>query len=108
LEPTPTNGDPEVIVLSHTDVDNTHTFIHNLLNVLRQIANKMGLQKKNLVGMGMHWLGYNIGIIGKVGRNTYVVTVQVNYPAYVETNAPKYRVFCILSKKTYSITTLAT
>jgi hypothetical protein len=32
--------------------------------------------------MGMHWVGYDIGI---VGRNTFVVTVQVNYLAYVET-----------------------
>jgi hypothetical protein len=26
----------------------------------------------------MHWLGYDIGIVGKVGRNTSVVTVKIN------------------------------
>jgi hypothetical protein len=46
--------------------------------------------------MGMHWLGYDIGIVGK---NKFVTTVQVNYLAYVETNTPKYRVFCVLTRK---------
>jgi hypothetical protein len=31
--------------------------------------------------MGMQWLGYNIKIVGKVGRNTFVVTVQEKYTA---------------------------
>jgi hypothetical protein len=35
-----------------------------------------------LVGMGMHCLGYDTGIVGK---NTFVVTLWVNYLAYVET-----------------------
>jgi hypothetical protein len=47
--------------------------------------------------MGMHWLGYDIG---KVGKNTFVVPVQVNY---VETNTPKYGVFCIFPRKTQSV-----
>jgi hypothetical protein len=38
--------------------------------------------------MGMHWPGYDIGILGKVGRNTFVVTVKVNYLAYVEATTP--------------------
>jgi hypothetical protein len=29
-----------------------YTFIHNLLNVLVQIANKIGLQKKNKINNG--------------------------------------------------------
>jgi hypothetical protein len=29
--------------------------------------------------MGMHRLGYDIGIVWKVGKNTFVVTVQVYY-----------------------------
>jgi hypothetical protein len=37
----------------------------------------------------MHWLGYDIGIVEKVGRNTFVVTAQVNYLAYVQRNTPK-------------------
>jgi hypothetical protein len=39
--------------------------------------------------MGKHWLGYDIGI---VGRNTFVVTAKVNHLAYVQTTIPKYRV----------------
>jgi hypothetical protein len=54
--------------------------------------------------MGMHWLGYDIGIVAKVGKNTfYFVAEQVNYLAYVETNTPKYRVICLLTKKTHSV-----
>jgi hypothetical protein len=34
--------------------------------------------------MGMHWLGYNIGIVRKIGKNTFVVADQVIYLAYVE------------------------
>jgi hypothetical protein len=52
------------------------------------------------VGMGLHWLGYDIGI---VGSNTFVAILQVNYLAFVETITPKYRVFCVLT-----VTTLAT
>jgi hypothetical protein len=58
-----------------------------------------------LAGMGMDWLGYDIGMVWK---DTFVVTVQVNYLAYVVMNTPKYRVFCVLTKKIYSITVLAT
>jgi hypothetical protein len=36
------------------------------------------------------------------------VTAKVNYLAYVETTTPKYRIFCILTKQTYSVTMLAT
>jgi hypothetical protein len=35
--------------------------------------------------MGMLWFGYDIRIDGKVGMNTSIVTMQVNYLAYVET-----------------------
>jgi hypothetical protein len=50
----------------------------------------------------MHLLGY------KVGRKTFVVNVKVNHLAYAETATPKRRVFCILTRQTYSLTTLAT
>jgi hypothetical protein len=30
-----------------------------------------------LVGMGMNWIGYDIGAAGKAERNTSVVTVHV-------------------------------
>jgi hypothetical protein len=40
--------------------------------------------------MGMHWLRYDIGVAGKVGRNPFVVTEQVNSLAYVQTNTPKH------------------
>jgi hypothetical protein len=43
--------------------------------------------------MRMHWFGNDIEIVAKVGRNSFVVTVKVNFLAYVETNVPKYRVF---------------
>jgi hypothetical protein len=29
-----------------------------------------------LVGMGLHWLGYDIGFVGKVGRNMLKQIVQ--------------------------------
>jgi hypothetical protein len=32
----------------------------------------------------MHWLGCDIGIAGKFGRNSLVVNVQVNYLAYLK------------------------
>jgi hypothetical protein len=36
--------------------------------------------------MGIHcWLVYDIWIVGKAAENTFIVTVQVNYLAYVET-----------------------
>jgi hypothetical protein len=38
----------------------------------------------------MHWLGYDIEIVGKVRSNTFVVTVKVNYLAYVEATTPRY------------------
>jgi hypothetical protein len=40
--------------------------------------------------MGKHRLGYSIGIVRKAGRNKFVVTVQLNYLVYVETNTQKY------------------
>jgi hypothetical protein len=58
--------------------------------------------------MGMDWLGYNIGIVWKIGKNASVAIVQVNYLAYVEMNTPKCSFFCSLTRKTYSLTTLAT
>jgi hypothetical protein len=56
----------------------------------------------------MHWLGYDTGIVGKVGRSTFVVTVQVSYLSYVEATTPNYGVFCVPTRQTYSVTTLAT
>jgi hypothetical protein len=44
---------------------------------------------KILVVMGMQWLGFNVG---KVGRTKFVVTVKVNY-----------RVFCIFMRHTATI-----
>jgi hypothetical protein len=44
----------------------------------------------------MHWFGYDIGTVGK---NTFIVTDQVNYLVYVEKNTPKYRVFYVLARK---------
>jgi hypothetical protein len=44
----------------------------------------------------------------KVGKNTFVVTVEVNYLACVETTTPKHRIFCFCTRKTCSVTTLAT
>jgi hypothetical protein len=34
------------------------------------------------VGVGMHCLGYYIWLVGKMGRNTIVMAVQVNYLTY--------------------------
>jgi hypothetical protein len=56
-----------------------------------------------LVGMGMHRLGYDIGIVGKVGKNIFVMTEQVIYLTYVETNIPKYRDFFVLTRKTHFV-----
>jgi hypothetical protein len=42
----------------------------------------------------MHWHGYDIGVVGKVGKNPFVATVQVNYLAYVETNTRMYSFLC--------------
>jgi hypothetical protein len=53
--------------------------------------------------MGIHWLGYDNGIVRKVERNTFVATVQVNYVAYIETDTPNYRLFCALTKLTYFV-----
>jgi hypothetical protein len=50
----------------------------------------------------MHWLGYDNAIIGKFGKNTFVVTEQVNYLVYVEMKTPNYRAFCVHSRKIYS------
>jgi hypothetical protein len=51
--------------------------------------------------MGIHWLGYDNGMVRK---GTFVVTVQANYFSYVETDTAKYRVFCVPTIKTYSVT----
>jgi hypothetical protein len=56
----------------------------------------------------MHWIQYDIIIVGKVRKNTFVVPVKVNCLAYVETTTPKYTVFYIFIRKTYTVTTLAT
>jgi hypothetical protein len=37
--------------------------------------------------MGMHLLGYENGIVGKLGRNAFLMILKVNYLAYAETNA---------------------
>lgn len=58
--------------------------------------------------MGIHWLGYDVGLVGKVVRKAFVVTVKVNYMVYVETITPRYRVFWVITKQTYSVTTLTT
>jgi hypothetical protein len=71
--------------------------LYNLLNVLVYTANKMGLQKKvalilkvcalNNISFVRPLLGdgtldtYDIGIVVKVGRISFVVTVQVHYLA---------------------------
>jgi hypothetical protein len=47
----------------------------------------------------MHWPGYDTGIVGKVGRSTSVVTVQVSYLSYVEATAPNYRVLCVPTRQ---------
>jgi hypothetical protein len=59
-------------------------------------------------GWGKNAPAWDWEIVGKVEKNTFVVTVQVNYLAYVETYSPKYRVFCILIRQTYSVTSLTT
>jgi hypothetical protein len=41
--------------------------------------------------MGLHWIGYDTRIVGK---NTFIVTEQVNYLAHVEANTPKYNFLC--------------
>jgi hypothetical protein len=64
--------------------------------------------KLSLVGTGMHRLGYDIGMVGMVRRNTFVMTVKVNYLAYVETATSRYGVFCLLTRQPYSVTTLTT
>jgi hypothetical protein len=58
--------------------------------------------------MIIHWLGYDVEIVGKVERKTFVVTVKVNYIVYVETSTLRYRVFWVITKQTYSVTTFAT
>jgi hypothetical protein len=57
-----------------------------------------------LVGTGMHWLGYIIGIEGKVERNTFDVSVMVSYLAYFGTATRNYGIF----RKISSVTALAT
>jgi hypothetical protein len=43
--------------------------------------------------MEMHWFSYDIVIVGKVGKNTFIVNVMVNYLACIETASQKYRLF---------------
>jgi hypothetical protein len=38
--------------------------------------------------MEMHWLGCDIKIVEKFGRNALVVNVQVNYLAYLKSSTP--------------------
>jgi hypothetical protein len=51
-----------------------------------------------LVGMGIQWLEYVIGIVGKVARNTSVLSVTTSHLAYFGTAAPKYGVFCVFKQ----------
>jgi hypothetical protein len=53
-----------------------------------------------VVDAGIHWLEnmHYVEIIGKVVRKTFVVTVKVNFLAYVETTTPKYKVFSVLTR----------
>jgi hypothetical protein len=55
----------------------------------------------------MHWLGYDIAIAVKVGGNILVVTVKINYMAYVQKTAPKCRIFCFLARQIFPVTTVA-
>jgi hypothetical protein len=66
---------------------------------------KFGLSQCSLFWLLLNsgWDGNNIEIVGKIGKNTFVVTEQVIYLAYVETNTPKYRVFCYLTSKIDSV-----
>jgi hypothetical protein len=43
-----------------------------------------------LVGMGIHWLEYVIGIAVKVEWNTFVLAVTISHLTYFGTAAPKY------------------
>jgi hypothetical protein len=46
-------------------------------------------------------------LLGRLGRIHFFVMGQVNYLAYVEINIPKYRVFCIFTRKTHFVKHLA-
>jgi hypothetical protein len=54
-----------------------------------------------LVGMGMHWLEYIIGIAGNVAWNTFVFSVTITHLAYFRTAAPKYGVLCVFEISIY-------
>jgi hypothetical protein len=43
-----------------------------------------------MVGIGIHWLEYVIGIVGKVEWNTFILSVTIRHLAYFGTAAPKY------------------
>jgi hypothetical protein len=51
-----------------------------------------------LVGIGLHWLEYVIGIVVKVQWNTFVSSVTISRLAYFRTVAPKYEVFCVFKQ----------
>jgi hypothetical protein len=53
--------------------------------------------------MGMHWLGYDNGIVGKVAKNTFVVAEQLNYLVYIEMSTPKYRDFFVFTRKIHPV-----
>jgi hypothetical protein len=57
--------------------------------------------------MGMHWLEYVIGIVGKVEWNTFILSVTISHLAYFGTAAPKYRVFYVF-KQIFSLKALTT
>jgi hypothetical protein len=55
----------------------------------------------------MHWLWYDIGIVGKVRKNTFVVTAgKLNGICWK--NVQRIKFFCVLTRKSYSITTVTT
>jgi hypothetical protein len=60
-----------------------------------------------LVGMGVYWLEYVIGIVRKVEWNAFVLSVTINHLAYFDTTAPKYGVFCTF-KQMPSLSTVTT
>jgi hypothetical protein len=51
--------------------------------------------------MGMLWLEYLIGTVGKVELDTFVLSVTLSHLAYFGTAAPKYGVFCVFRQVSY-------
>jgi hypothetical protein len=45
----------------------------------------------------MHQFGYDVGIVGKIVKKTFAVTVKVIYLEYIEITTPNCRVLCILT-----------